>query len=191
VVRWSMTQARAIIAVVVAIGIAALTPAGAQTQNSFGLPRFNQAIASYMAIRHEVENRVGVPYVSPNATDIETMQTALARGIREARPHAKIGDIFNGVGFEFSRRIASALDWRATESGWITDRRQAVRRSCGLTVNGSFDWRYGEVLPTAVTDVLPEVPWPLQYRLLCRDLVLLDVDASLVVDVLPDALGDY
>ena len=187
-----MRRAFAVVGASIVIGIALLIPAGAQTQNSFGLPRFNQAIASYMAIRREVENRVGVPYVSPNATDIETMQTALARGIREARPHAKIGDIFNGVGFEFSRRIASALDWRATEGGWVTDRRQGARRpSCALTVNGSFDWRYGEVLPLAVTDVLPEVPWPLQYRLLCRDLVLLDVDASLIVDVLPDALGDY
>jgi hypothetical protein len=186
-----MTRARTIIGAVIVCGVAALTPAGAQTQDSFGLPRFNQAIASYMAIRHEVENRVGVPYISPNTTDIETMQTALARGISEARPHAKIGDIFNGVGFEFGRRIAIVVDRRAIEGGWVTGRRQAARRSCGLTVNGSFDWRYGEMLPAAVTDVLPELPWPLQYRLLCRDLVLLDVDASLIVDVLPDALSDY
>jgi hypothetical protein len=43
-------------------------------------------------------------------------------------------------------------------------------------------------MPTAIIQALPEVPWPLQYRFVYRDLVLLDVDAGLVVDILPDAL---
>jgi hypothetical protein len=45
------------------------------------------------------------------------------------------------------------------------------------------------MMPTAIIQALPEVPWPLQYRFVSHDLVLLDVDAGLIVDILPDALG--
>jgi len=171
------------------VGIA-LVPAGAQPQNLFGVPHFDQVIASYMAMRHEVERRVGVPYVSATSTAIETMQDALARGIREARPNAKVGDIFGaGVAFEFRRRIDRAIESRGPfQGGFIGFRQDASPLSCTPTVNGSFDWRFGAQMPAAITEALPDVPWPLQYRLVCRDLVLLDSDAGLIVDVLPDAL---
>jgi hypothetical protein len=45
------------------------------------------------------------------------------------------------------------------------------------------------MMPAALIEALPDVPWPLQYRFACRNLVLLDVDAGLIVDVLPDALA--
>jgi len=177
-------------AVIVMFGIASLAPAGAQPQTLFGVPGFDRAIASYMALRHEVQNRVGVPYVSATSTDIEIMQDALASGIRNARPNAKVGDIFSaGVAFEFRRRIDDAIESRGVfEGGFTGFRRDAPVLSCTPAVNGSFDWRFGAPIPTAVSEVLPEVPWPLQYRFVCRDLVLLDVDAGLIVDVLPDAL---
>src|SRR5262249_34842025 len=68
-------------AAAIAIAIAALIPAGAQPRNSSALQRFNQAIAAYMAMRQDVVNRVGVPYVSSDVTSSEAMQAALARGI--------------------------------------------------------------------------------------------------------------
>jgi hypothetical protein len=37
---------------------------------------------------------------------------------------------------------------------------------------------------------LPALPYELQYRLVSRDLVLLDVDLGVVVDVLPNALSE-
>src|ERR1700745_469803 len=72
--------------------------AGAQTQNFFPSPamqRFNDQIASYMSIRNRVQEHVGVPYVSADANDIATMQSALADGIRRARPNARPGDFFS------------------------------------------------------------------------------------------------
>jgi len=36
--------------------------------------------------------------------------------------------------------------------------------------------------------VLPELPEELQFRFVERDLVLVDIDADLVIDVLPDAV---
>ena len=39
-----------------------------------------------------------------------------------------------------------------------------------------------------ILEVLPELPDGLQYRFVERDLVLVDIAADLVIDVLPDAL---
>jgi hypothetical protein len=144
-----------------------------------------------MALRHDVENRVGVPYASTNFTDIDPMQAALAHGIRQARWRASVGDIFTpGVAVEFRRRIDRAIDSRAESEGrfMIEARRATSASSCRPAINGSFDWRFGAMMPVDVTAALPDLPWPLQYRFVCRDLVLLDLDAGLIVDVLPDAL---
>lgn len=189
----------ALCAALVMVATALPFTARAVTQNVFSTPaiqRFNEQIASYMSMRNSVQERVGVPYVSADSTDIATMQAALAQGIRKARPHAKPGDFFSpDVSIEFRRRIRQALESRnVSDFGAVTDlerdgQGQPPQPSCALTVNGNFDWRFGEMMPAALIDVLPELPWPLQYRFACRNLVLLDVDASLIVDVLPDALA--
>jgi hypothetical protein len=190
-----MRIVEALCAALVVVATALLVTAGAQTQNFFPSPaiqRFNDQIASYMSIRNRVQEHVGVPYVSADANDIATMQAALADGIRKARPNARPGDFFStGVGVEFRRRIQHALESRNVSGfGLLADlERDSPARFCALTVNGDFDWRFGELIPGPLIDALPEVPWPLQYRFACRNLVLLDVDASLIVDVLPDALS--
>ena len=174
---------------------APLIGAGAPAQNFFPSPaiqRFNEQIASYMSIRNGVQERVGVPYVSADSTDIATMQAALAQGIRKARPNARPGDFFSAdVRVEFRRRLQHALESQnVSGSGLMTDlERDTPQRFCALTVNGNFDWRFGGMMPAALIDALPNLPWPLQYRFACRNLVLLDVDAGLIVDVLPDALA--
>jgi hypothetical protein len=176
---------------VVAFALAPLVLAVGQPSNSFALARFNEQVASYMTIRNDVQDRVGVPQTSSNSTDIVAMQSALAHGIRKARPRAQAGDIFNAdVGYEFRRRIQHALQSQGvSEGGLLADLgRDSPDSPCTLAVNGSFDWRFGEMMPTAIIEALPDLPWPLQYRFVCRDLVLLDVDAGLIVDVLPDAL---
>jgi hypothetical protein len=178
-------------AIVVILGIALLIPAAAQPANSFALFRFNDQIASYMTLRNEVQEHLGVPQASSNSTDLVAMQSALAQGIRKARPRAQAGDIFNAdAGYEFRRRIQRALQTRGvSEGGLLADlRRDSPESLCAPTVNGNFDWRFGTMMPTAIIEALPDLPWPLQYRFACRDLVLLDVDAGLIVDVLPDAL---
>ena len=40
-----------------------------------------------------------------------------------------------------------------------------------------------------VIQALPELPPELQYRIVGTDLILIDVHASLIVDILPSALG--
>jgi hypothetical protein len=43
-------------------------------------------------------------------------------------------------------------------------------------------------MPFVLLSALPALPAGIQYRLIDRDLLLWDVDANLIIDVLPDAL---
>jgi hypothetical protein len=58
-------------------------------------------------------------------------------------------------------------------------------------VNERFPRQRGAAMPPCLIAALPPLPDPLQYRFLDRDLVLVDVDASLVVDLLPGVLPEF
>jgi hypothetical protein len=179
--------------VIVALGIAPFMPPPGEPKHSFAMYRFNEQIAAYMVIRQNIAQRLPVPQVTSNASNIVEMQSALAHAVRKTRPRAQAGDIFSAdVGVEFRRRIRDVLKQRQVSAeALVTDlRSEAPETFCTLAVNGNFDWRFGAMMPTAVIEALPDLPWPLQYRLVCRDLVLLDVDAGLIIDILPDALTE-
>ena len=57
-----------------------------------------------------------------------------------------------------------------------------------LVVNGPFPWNSGNAMWPSILAALPQLPEELEYRLVGADLVLVDIPASLVVDVLADAL---
>jgi hypothetical protein len=57
-----------------------------------------------------------------------------------------------------------------------------------LAVNEFLPWQHGTPRYQPLLSVLPALPEELEYRLSGSDLVLLDVDARVVVDILRDAV---
>ena len=55
-------------------------------------------------------------------------------------------------------------------------------------VNGRFPWARGAMMPPDILQVLPPLPEELQYRIVDHDLILIDMHADLVVDILPGAV---
>ena len=153
--------------------------------------RFNNAVAAYQAIRQSVEWRIPI-HGCIDPEELLSGSNALADAIRSARPDAQQGDIFTAdVSPLFRERIRSALTSRpATTSDLLADiAREAPASPLDLPVNGRFDWRYGAAMPPTIIQVLPPLPDSLQYRLVRSSLVLIDIDANLIVDVLPHALA--
>jgi hypothetical protein len=109
----------------------------------------------------------------------------LADAIRTARSHARRGEIFTpGVSSMFRYRIEQAI-WESEEGPaypvWVDEPGPA------LLINGRIPWGVAATrwpFPRA----LPPLPEVLEYRLVGSTLVLLDVRADLIVDILPDAL---
>ena len=167
-----------------------LAAAAVETPDVSGMQRFEQRVDAYVALRQAVLTRISPPPVSADAGAIVAAVDAMANAIRAARPNAQIGDIFTAQSASAFRRRIDAL---TRNQGDLTDLlteidSEAPARPPQLMVNGRFDWRYGAPMPASLIEALPRLPGFLQYRFVDRDLVLVDVEAGLVVDILPRAL---
>ena len=166
--------------------------ANIQADHTRRLTGFHRAVQTYVGLRRALE--VGLPAleVSSDAEQIDRAVDALANAIRTARAGALPGDVFTKEGGSVIRaRISTALSRDGYEPALLL-RAMAEDDEGGwppLTVNGSFPWMAGNAMWMSVLAELPALPDELEYRFVGRELVLLDIDAGLVVDVLPAALG--
>jgi hypothetical protein len=154
--------------------------------------RFQSAVNGYMALREVVRRTVPPLEISPDGENIRAASDAIAEGIRQARASAKEGDIVNA---DVAGLLRLRIDASSREPGCDVAGILAAQRDDDdlpppprPLVHDRLDWGAGSFMPWCVLRVLPLVPDELQFRFVGHDLVLVDIDASLVVDVLPDAL---
>ena len=117
-----------------------------------------------------------------------TPRRATGRGVTHERAAARAGDVFTpAIASVFRRRLADAVRQSALR-GEALEPQQAPRDEPRLEVNDAFPWIAGQGMPPAILATLTPLPAELEYRFVYRDLVLLDVGANLVVDILENAL---
>ena len=155
------------------------------------LESFHDAVHDYARLHRRLEKRVPAMHVTEHAQEIFDASDALAAALIAARPAAREGDLFTpGVATVFRHRIARAL----TARGFLPDEviaagnEEAPPDAAWPAVNGRFPWMRGAAMWPCVINALPPLPGELQYRIVGRDLVLVDVHANLVVDILREAL---
>ena len=152
------------------------------------------ATRDYAAMHHRLELIVGPITLDRSVESINRSIQALAASIRAERPDARQGDLFTrALGHELRARISDAL----LEHGFTADDVHRGAQATGiepftvhLQINGTFPWVLGAVMLPCLIEALPPLPTELQYRIVGNDLLLIDVHASLVVDILPNALAD-
>jgi hypothetical protein len=152
--------------------------------NEAGFKEFMDRVHGYIQLHKAVE--ASLPSLKPTALPemITAHQQAMARKIRQARPHAKPGDIFSAEARAAFRRTVRE-EFRGPESH---DARTTIRQGEPMkTVQLRVNEPYLEGVPyTTVPPSLllrfPKVPEEVAYRIVGRDLILLDVNANLVVD---------
>lgn len=155
------------------------------------LDDFNHQVARYVRLHRRLERALPPEHRFGDSEDTAIGVDALHTAIADARPNAQPGTIFTPA---VANLLAARLD-RAIARQHLTPADVWVAMHLwdpsGLpapTVNGRFPpVRHVRVWPTLVA-VLPALPPELQYRFVGRDLVLLDVHADLVVDILTNAL---
>jgi hypothetical protein len=160
---------------------------------------FKDSVEEYVRLHRRVRARLPPLDVASEPQHILKASQQLAAAIRDARAGARRGEVFNPVvAANFRARITYALRDR--------DRRERVLRvlteveddederppaGWAPAVNGTLDWFSTGATPHSILEALPDLPHELQYRFVGLDLVLLDVDANLIVDILPDALSAH
>jgi hypothetical protein len=157
--------------------------------DALALRQYSAAIAGYTQLRGEAIERVqaGLPCRGPES--LEERRDALAEHIRIARPDAREGEIFGpAIAPVLRRQLREALDGLiagAYEEGWEP---YVPDAPAPPEVNAFLPWEHRHSDAPQLVKALPALPEVLEYRLVGRDLVLLDVNARIVVDVLREAL---
>jgi len=128
-----------------------------------------------------------VPLHDP--AEIRRRRDALATVIKSARWGARQGDLFTPeIAQLFRRAIYTGCDDDYTTQLWLA-REELTAPLPAPVVHAR--WPEGAPLPTMLPRVLaalPPLPEYLQYRFMNRALVLLDIDANLIIDFVPDAI---
>jgi hypothetical protein len=175
---------------VVSVGIAgAARVSSAQDEAT---EQFIQRVNAYMEFRSDFTEMVPPLEAGSDPEAIETASNALAGALRAARPQARIGDVFApDIVVAFRQRIDEAIRQQggAAEDLLAEMASEAALFHPPLAVNARFEWSCSAAMPGFLIAALPPLPDELQYRFVGVDLVLVDVPARLVVDIMPLAIA--
>src|ERR1700674_995966 len=131
--------------VVLSIVIGALAGQGAapskeQTEDVAGFKEFTGHVEDYLKLRNEIEKKLPALKSKEELPEmIAAHQQALARKIREARPHARLGDIFTPAAREAFRHVIRSVfqDPQHTTARAVVRQRDPLK-GIRLRVNGIY-----------------------------------------------------
>jgi hypothetical protein len=152
---------------------------------------FNQRVDHYVRVHRRLERGLPPEHLFGDLEDMPEAVDALHVAIADARAHARAGAIFTPAVAD----LLSARLERAIANSGLPPAGVFVALNLGdregipePQINGRFPaMGHVRVWPVLLA-ALPELPEELQFHFVGRDLVLVDVHADLVVDILKDAL---
>lgn len=165
----------------------AMSPDGA-LQPTNATAAFEMRVADYLALRQRVK-AITLPehIVDPHIREISG--PLLAAALQRARQNAAVGDVFSAPLSDLLRdRLHRALDDAELDLLMTQLYPNGLPPAGTVRVNATCRDVDAVVPPLSVLAALPPLPIELSYRMVGRDLVLWDVDARLVVDLVADAL---
>lgn len=155
------------------------------------LQDFNNRIEKYVAIHHEVEAKYKMLHIKAthSGADIVKRQHLLADRIRAARGGAREADIFTPeIAAYFRRAIDSA--YLANSEG-ISASLACVSPLVEARIKANDIYPETSdytIMPPTILLHVPRLPQELEYRIVDRDLIIRDVEANLVVDIMRNAI---
>jgi hypothetical protein len=176
-----------------AVGVLAAqdsTPNKEQKEDEAGFKEFSDRVQDYVKLQKTIESSLP----AMNSTDLPEMiaahQQALARKIREARPKAKAGDIFTHPAREaFRHVIRSVFLGPDGDNARATMQQGATVKELPLVVNGIYpDAAPYTTVPPTLLAAFPKLPEEVAYRIVSRNLVLIDVKSNMVIDLVHDLI---
>jgi hypothetical protein len=156
---------------------------------ALALQDFEKRIADFVRLEKSLAKGLSATKPTTESQTILDRQHELARKIREARNQAKQGDIFTPeIAKEFRRLLGIARQGQNdTHIKKSLERAEPVRLT--LHVSDAYPPNIPlQSTPPTILLNLPRLPPELEYRIVGRTLVLRDVVANIVIDLIPDAV---
>ena len=164
----------------------------AQERDDDPIRLFESRVAAYVALHRSIEGLLPAPQLFTDYHAAHKVFAAMSETMRTARADAAEGDIFADMALEFGRRITDGLQAAQLDPTDLLAEMQDTTESGARppVVNETFSWALGNLMPPSLLMRLPPLPDELQFRLVGPDLVLIDIHADLVVDVLRNVLPE-
>jgi len=165
------------------------TPSGICSFVAAGLPVFHERIENYAALHRRLAGLLPPMETRPDIQSLRVNRKALAIALRTSRISARTGDIFGGPVEETFRCLVASAE-RDSE-GWLSGLNDEFVFPPGMRplVNESYPPDLLSEVPYLLQIRLPAVPEEVEYVVIDDHLVLWDIYAEVVVDVLPHAFG--
>lgn len=180
-------------AIMLTLLLTAVTPASAQkkrtsAKDAAAVQDFETRVTKYLDLRKQTAGSPPAPTTS--ATKLKNSQEGIRARIQAERANAKQGDIFTTeIAAYFQRQIASAFKGKRGARILTSLEHAEPKTNVPLRVNQAYpDGTPLQSMPPTLLLRLPKLPRELQYRIVGRNLVLLDIEPNLAVDILPDAI---
>jgi hypothetical protein len=166
-------------------------PKGGEPVNSDAraMAAFEARLDAYVALHRTLEEKL--PKLEKDATpeQIDRHQRALAQLVHDARRDAKPGDLFTPetrvVVRALMARVFAGPDGKALRDSIMDENPRAIK----VTVNSRYpDTVPLSTVPPQVLQGLPKLPNEMEYRFVGNHLILMDVHAHLIADVVENAL---
>ena len=161
----------------------------AQTVNpqAAALVEFQKRLQGYVDLRARATADVPKRGEAPTPADISAREEAMAKAIRMARTNARPGDLVAPA--ERLIRNITRQDWARRSASERQALAAEIPRVGRILVNTTYPSGLPlATMPPVLLQELPRLPEVLEYRLLGRALVLRDVSANLIVDLVEKAL---
>jgi hypothetical protein len=150
---------------------------------------FAQRVDEYVALHREIEQLLPPDIVTSDLQVLLAPRIAMAREMRHARQRARQGDIFTpALQVYFRTLIAETLRPEGiTDLLAIVEEENVVHTPA--RVNGDYPaGRSIPAIPPCLLAAFPTLPPEVRYSFVGRDLILWDMHAGLIVDVVPRAV---
>jgi hypothetical protein len=149
---------------------------------------FQKHVADYMNLRKKAQAGITVPKGTVSPEKITGYQHQLADAIRAARPQAAQGEIFTPPVTELFRRLVfSSLNGPDGAKIRKSYQRAEPIHGIRLEVNRAYpDGLPLQSMPPSLLLNLPRLPRELEYRFVDHELVLRDIAANVVIDLIPE-----
>jgi hypothetical protein len=149
---------------------------------------FDARVQQYVAQRKKDAGTLPGP--TKSATKLDEKREQIRTKTQAKRLDAKPGEIFDQeISTYFRKQIATAFSGARGKRITSSLRRAEPVKDIPLTVNQPYPEGVPlQSMPPTLLLKLPKLPKELEYRIVGRNLVLIDVEPKLVVDILPDAV---
>lgn len=165
-------------------------PGGQPSVNAHGAAtlEFQNRIKAYLEIHHQAEGQVPNLKRTDDPQEISDREALLAKAIQTLRAGATIGEVFAPEYQPYFIKIVQD-DFAARPAA---DRKAIINelpKTMKVDVNTVYPTTIAlATFPAGLLRKLPNLPSELEYRLVGRSLILRDVKANLIVDILRDVV---